>query len=149
MEKIKLNEAIKNEKVYRIDNKDDTSFTQNNYFLINGIIRFISQKKRKLQIDEDTKYLPIEYFENTIIEIEIEYINLNHFDTDINIFKNNDCYLIDEDGYHFDIDSVENNNGINYFIPKVKQRVKLNFLVPNEEIEYELKIKKANFKEVE
>lgn len=45
MEKIKLNEAIKNEKVYRIDNKDDTSFTQNNYFLINGIIRFISQKK--------------------------------------------------------------------------------------------------------
>lgn len=45
MEKIKLNEAIKNEKVYKIDNKDDISFTQNNYFLINGIIRFISQKK--------------------------------------------------------------------------------------------------------
>lgn len=149
MNKIQLNYAMKNEKVYQIYNKNDTSFTQMHYFLINGIIRFISLKKRKLQIDEDTKYLPIEYFENTFIELEIEYVNLNRFDTDINIFKNNDCYLIDSEGYHFDLDSVVNNNGINYFIPKVKQRIKLNFLVPNEDTEYQFKINKTKFEEME
>lgn len=149
MNTISIEKAIKEEKTYFIHNKFDTRFTQFYYFLINGNIRFISLNKRKLQMNDETKYFPIEYFENTLIELEIEYVNLNHFDTDISIFKNNDCYLVDANGYHFDIDSVVNDNGINYFIPKVKQKVKLKFLVPNEETEYIFNINRAEFIEKE
>lgn len=149
MDKILLNSAIKNGKIYYIDNKDDKSFDQMYYFSINGMIRFVDLRKTKLIHSEDTKYMSEEFFENIVIELEIEYKNLNHFDTDMNIFTHNNCYLVDSEGYHFDIFSLDSEDSINYFVPKVWQKKKLLFLVPDEETEYYFKISHANYKEME
>lgn len=149
MDKIQLNYAINNGLIYKIDNEEDKSFDQLYFFSINGLIRFLSIKKKKLEFTEKTKYLSEEYFENTIIELEIEYKNLNKFDNGIEIFTHNECFIVDSDGYHFEIFSAESENNIDYFVPKVWSKRKLLFLVPDEETEYSFKISHANYKEME
>ncbi len=149
MERILLEDAINNNKRYYISNKENLRNSQLYYFLIDGNIRILKQDKRKLKINEENKELPDEYFENSILEVEIEYTNLNYFDNDIEIFIHNNCYLVDLEGYHFDIDNIKNDNGLGYFIPKIKQRIKLIFLVPDEDTKYLLEISNTIIKEEE
>lgn len=177
MEKILLKEAINNQRVYVIDNKDEyliankeeyiftgrkmyytDEYLVNNkshyissqlyYLLINGKIRFINFKKRDVSKD-DILDMPINPKENKIIEIEIEYKNLNKFDTSTGIFMYNECYLVDSMGYHFKTYSYSNDNETDYFVPKIWKKIKLIFLVPDEESDYYFKVDKLNIVEEE
>ena len=147
MEKVLIKSAINNETIYYIDNKNDKSFTQLYYFLINGMIKFIDIKKIKLNRSQDNEDIPEEYFDNILIELKIQYMNLNKFDTHVDIFKNDNCHLVDTDGYYFDIISMDEDNKINYFVPKIWQNLKLTFLVPDEDIDYYFQIPYVDFRE--
>lgn len=147
MKKVSINSAIKSGSIYYINNYNDKSFDQLYYFLINGLIEFVEFKKINYIRSKNNEDIPDEYFENKIIELEIRYKNLNKFDTDIGIFSHDNCRLIDSDGYCFDAIPIDENNRINYFIPKVWQNKKLMFLVPNEDTEYYFQILHVDFKE--
>ena len=147
MERILIKSAIKNEKIYYIDNKNDKSFNQLYYFLINGLIKFVDFRKIKLIRSKDNENMPEEYFDNILIELDIQYKNLNTFDTDIEIFLHNNCHLIDSDEYYFDAIEMNTNDKISYFIPKVWQSETLTFLVPDEDTEYYFQIPYVVFKE--
>ena len=146
MDKVLIKSAINNESIYYIDNKEDKSFTQLYYFLINGMIKFIDIKKVKLNRSQNNEDIPEEYFDNILIELEIQYMNLNKFDTDVDIFKNDNCHLVDADGY-FDIISMDKDNKIDYFVPKIWQKLKLTFLVPDEDTDYYFQIPYVDFRE--
>ena len=148
MNEINLNDAIKNGKIYRIDNKNDNSFDQVYYYLINGLIRFCNMKKFKLEHNEETRFYTHEYFENTIVELNFEYMNLNKFNYDISIFTNNESYLVDEEGYHFNSFELKSNE-FEYFVPKIWQKMTLYFLVPDEDTDYSFEISHGNYKEEE
>lgn len=147
MEKVLIKSAINNETIYYIDNKNDKSFTQLYYFLINGMIKFIDIKKIKLNRSQDNEDIPEEYFDNILIELKIQYMNLNKFDTHVDFFKNDNCHLVDTDGYYFDIISMDEDNKINYFVPKIWQNLKLTFLVPDEDTDYYFQIPYVDFRE--
>ena len=147
MDKVLIKSAINNESIDYIDNKKDKSFTQLYYFLINGMIKFIDIKKVKLNRSQNNEDIPEEYFDNILIELEIQYMNLNKFDTHVDIFENDNCHLVDADGYYFDIISMDKDNKIDYFVPKIWQNLKLTFLVPDEDTDYYLQIPYVDFRE--
>lgn len=162
MNKVLLNNAIKNCSVFEINNGRNRSISKLYYHSINGEICFLNARKIKIDRTDFKQQIADEYFENTILEITFQYTNLCKACNDIDIFINNGCFLVDEEGYKFEVISM--NEGLTYdegwekygigkeeklgyFIPKVKQIEKLYFLIPNDEASYFLQIEHSNFKE--
>lgn len=166
MNKVLLSKAIKDETTFLIGNYYKT-FSQPYYYSINGRIRFIKLKKAKIK-DYDLKGLyPRELIDNPIVCLSLEYINLNKSENSIEIFENN-CKLVDLDEYEFKVYSTNRCNfidneeeiyrifgllenthyGENTLVPKIKHKINLFFIVPDEDSEYYFKIKNGSIEEV-
>lgn len=146
MDRVLIKSAIKNGNIYYIDKKSKR-FEQSYYFLIKGLIKFIDFRKIKPIRSKANENMPEEYFNNILIELDIQYKNLSKFDTDVKIFLHNNCHLIDSDEYYFDTIEMKTNDKISYFIPKVWQSETFTFLVPDEDTEYYFQIPYVDFKE--
>ena len=161
MNKVLVSSAIKNESLFYINN-NSKHFENKKDYSVNGRIKFIECKKIKLseyKLKENYKH---ELLENPIVEIELEYINLNHTENSVEIFENN-CNLVDLDNFEFSvmknylIDNDEICECLNLdrnifhiynLIPKVKHRINLFFIVPDEETEYYFKIVNGSIEEI-
>lgn len=162
MNKILIKSAIKNESIFYINNNLKT-FDDDEYYSVNGRIKFIGYRKIKLseyKLEKDYKH---ELLENPIVEITFEYVNLNHTENNKKIFANN-CNLVDLDNFEFRVldeyclDTEEIRNYLhadsddlcNYgkLIPKLKYKIKLFFLVPDEETDYYFEIVNGIIEEI-
>ena len=166
MNKVLLSKAIKEESIFMIDNKSRT-FSEPYYYSINGRIKFIEFKKLKINDYELKGTYKKELLDNPIVCLSLEYINLNQSENSIDIFENN-CKIVDLDGYEFKIYSTKGYNficneeeiykifelpentyyGENTLIPKIKHRIDLFFIVPDEDSEYYFKIQNGTIEEI-
>lgn len=161
MNKVLISSAIKNESLFYINN-NSKHFENPEYYSINGRIKFIGCKKIKLSEYKLKGNYKHELLENPIVEIDLEYINLNHTENSIEIFKHN-CNLVDLDNFEFSVmdnfliynDEICDclNLDRNIFrlyelIPKVKHEITLFFIVPDEETEYYFKIVNGLIEEI-
>lgn len=169
MKRILLSKAIKDESIYMINNNSKI-FSQPYYNSINGRVRFVNLKKINLSDYNLKGDYQRELLQNPLVCIEIEYINLNQTENSIDIFENN-CNLIDLDGYSFKVFSTKGYNfrgGFNeskeiyrifnlpdnsYYgqtdlIPKIKQTLELFFIVPDEETDYYFEIVNGIIEEI-
>ncbi len=164
MNKILIKPAIQNETIFYVNNTfKKFSFSDETYDTINGRIKFINQKKielSKLKLEGTYRY---ELLENPIIMLQFEYVHLNHFECEQDIFIDN-CKLVDLDGFEYSVldeELIKNEeiinalnidkntiNKYNKLKPKIKQIVTLFFLIPDEENEYYLKINKGSIEEI-
>lgn len=154
MDKILLSKAVKDNTLFFV--KNDKRIAKGFSFYgnsINGRIRFLNLSKYKLSEYNITEKLPYNYTENVLVKLDIEYINLNKTGNDINIFERG-CDLMDLDGFRFDVISTngfgldavgeiyeklqfeDDYYGETKLIPKVKNKLSLFYLVPDEETDY-------------
>lgn len=165
MNKVLLNKAIKDESIFIIDNSNKT-FSQPYYYVINGRIKFLKLKKIKLNEFSLEGSYPEELLNNPIVCLSIEYINLHQNEKSIDIFENN-CKLVDLDGYEYKVYSTKwynftcNEDEIykifdlpkiifreTELIPKIKNRIDLFFLVPDEDTDYYFLINSGSIEEL-
>ena len=144
MNKILINNALKNQTQFSINNQED----------INGRLKFISIVKKSLsnyKLDSD---YPKEFLDNPIIDLIIEFTNLNH--NEISTYEFKKSTLIDLDNFEFKPIAIDNGFSTNEqdneifkifsinkenfsndrVYPKIKKQIHLFFLVPNEDTEY-------------
>lgn len=162
MNKILIKSAIKNESVFYINN-NLKKFDNNEYYSVNGRIKFIGYRKIKLSEYKLEKNYKHELLENPIVEITFEYVNLNHTENDKIIFSNN-CNLVDLDNFEFSVIdnhwidteeiykclNLDDNDLCTYgtLIPKLRYKIKLFFLVPDEDTDYYFKIVNGTIEEI-
>lgn len=158
MDKIKIKEAIEQEKTYIINNNYIGNENQIQYFSIKGRIKFISFVKFKLERKDIEDTLDEKYLDNIIGKLEVEYTNMNFVsNSDIT----NGFYLSDamdntyETISNFEpIKAIANHLNIDIldihgyeFIPKIKNRVDIFYLIPNEASEYYFRLKNGKIEE--
>lgn len=166
MDKILISKTIKDNTIFLVNNdKRIESGLDIEYNSINGRIKILNFSKYKLTEYNIASKLPYNYVQNILVKLDIEYINLNKTENLIDIFENG-CYLMDLDGFRFDIIST-NGWGLEAaseiyeklefkdvylgslkLIPKVKNKLSLFFLVPDEETEYYFYIVDSNIEEI-
>lgn len=156
MNKILINNALKNQ----------TQFSINNQESINGRLKFISIAKKSLSNYRLESNYPKEFLDNPIIDLIIEFTNLNH--TEISTLEFKKSILIDLDNFEFEpiainngfstseqdneifqIFSINKENFSNDRVyPKIKKQIHLFFLVPDEDTEYYFGIKNSVIEEI-
>lgn len=166
MDKILISKAIKDNTLFFVNNDKRIENGFSSYDnSINGRIKILNFSKYKLTEYNITNQLPYNYVQNILVKLDIEYINLNKTGNDLNIFKRG-CDLMDLDGFRFDVISTngfglesvdeiyeklgfeDDYYGETKLIPKVKNKLSLFFLVPDEETDYYFYIVDSNIEEI-
>ena len=159
MKKVLIKNAIHQESVYMLDNHYTADFNEM-VDSVKGRIKLLNFEKFKLEQAKTEKKIDDEFINNLIGKLELEYTNLNqyeNFDTILDKF-----YLVDLDGFRFqtirDIDVIvaiyenENKDWMEYkignFIPKIKKRLTIFFLLPDEETDYFLELEDGTIEEI-
>lgn len=159
MKKVLIKNAINQECVYMLDNHYTADFNEM-VDSVKGRIKLLNFEKFKLEQAKTEKKIDDEFINNLIGKLELEYTNLNqyeNFDTILDKF-----YLVDLDGFRFqtirDIDVIvaiyenENKDWMEYkignFIPKIKKRLTIFFLLPDEETDYFLELEDGTIEEI-
>ena len=166
MDKIFLSKAIKDDTIFFVNNQKRIENGFNHYDnSINGRIKILNFSKYKLSEYNMESQLPYNYTQNILVKLDIEFINLNKTGNDIEIFKRG-CDLMDLDGFRFDIISTngfgleavdeiyeklgfeDDYYGETKLVPKVKNKLSLFFLVPDEETDYYFYIVDSTIEEI-
>ena len=156
MNKILINNAIKNQ----------TQFSINNQEYINGRLKFIGITKKSLSNYKLESDYPKEFLDNPIINLIIEFTNLNHneistheftksilIDLDDFEFKpiaiNNGFRTLEQDNEIFKIFAINKDDFSNNRVyPKIKKHICLFFLVPNEDTDYYFGMNNSTIEEI-
>ena len=160
MDKIQIKKAIEQEKIYMIDNNYTGKEDKIKYYSIKGRIKFISFEKFKLERNDIEDTIDEKYLNNIIGKLKVEYTNMNYVsNSDIT----NKFYLTDEKNNNYEsIGTYDATKAIaNHlnkdildihgyeFIPKIKNRVDIFYLIPDEELEYYFKLKNGKIEELQ
>lgn len=161
MNKILIKNAILQESLFMIDNNYTADFNQQ-VDSVKGRLKITSFEKFRLKKEKVTeKQISDENYDNMIGKLELEYTNLNtyeNFDTITWAF-----YLSDLDGFRYkiisDIDVIcaiaENLDKewdiyeIGNFIPKIKKKITLFYLLPDEETDYYFELNEGYIAEIQ
>ena len=159
MNKVLIKNAINQENMYMIDNHYELDYDES-VSSVKGRIKLLNFEKFKLEPSKIQKKIDTEFLDNLIGKLELEYINLNQYENFDTIVDN--FYLVDLDGFRFqtirDVDVIiaifENEHKdwlehqIGKFIPKIKKRITLFFLLPNEETDYFFELEDGTIEEI-
>lgn len=157
MKKILIKNAILQDSIFMIDNKcspnDDDS--------IKGRMKILKFEKFKLDRDKVETEIDEEYFDNLIGKLDLEYINLNSCESSYFIIWK--FYLRDLDDFRFKtiddsdiLDAIKESrediyyemNSFDKFIPKIKKKITLFYLLPDEETDYYFELDEGEITEV-
>ena len=148
MNKVLIKNAILQESLYMIDNHYTADFNQQ-VDSVKGRLKITGFEKFKLNKSKVERKIGEENFDNLIGKLDLEFTNLNtyeNFDTITSEF-----YLSDLDNFRFktigDIDVLiaiaesreedyYSDYEIDNFIPKIKKKITLFYLLPDEETDY-------------
>lgn len=161
MEKVSLDNAVKNGNMYRIK-RDDVHEDE----IINGRIKFTNFTIYNLKdFDIDKSKVSYLYQDNNLVRLEYEYVNLCKHQVRFEVLENK-LMLEDLDGFTFPICNLDCDipyesrmnfyqaiNGIekqlfSYFLPKIKIKSEVFFLVPEDEMEYYITIQDGEIEEL-
>lgn len=155
MNKILISKAIINQTQFLIKSKD-----------INGRIKFLKFEKKYLSSYNLKNNYSNEFIENPLVDLLIEFVNLNH--EEINEYNFNESKLVDIDNFKFEPIAINNgfrtseqddeifnifsinkenfSNGRIY--PKIKKQIHLFFLLPDEETDYYFELEDGTIEEI-
>lgn len=155
MNKVLIKNAIVNENVYSIDNK-------NVDYPIKGRFKILNFEQFKIDKQDFKDMSKAKLAENKIGKLDLEYTNLLfseiRFITDIFNILDSDDYRFRE--IHDDdvIQAIANhfNESVWYvlddrnktFIPKIKMKISIFYLLPDEDTEYYLQVDNCEFEEI-
>ena len=159
MDTFLLKDAIKNEKVYMLDNHYNGPEKNLKYLSVKGKIKILNFEKFKLDRNDAEENIDEKYFNNVIAKLEVEYTNLNYIE---NADITRDFYLLDENNNEYEtIGTVDEMiaiaNHLNKdvldihgyrFIPKISNIIELFYVIPNDSREYSFKLKKGEIQEL-
>lgn len=154
MNKILIKNAILQENIYLINNNYEE---ESEFHAIKGRIKFLSFRKFKLENKNNSKEIREEFFDNIIGELEIEYTNLNTYANSDTILES--FYLTDLDDFSFDTitdpgvifkinEQVGRDWYVGDFIPKIKKKTYIYFLIPDEETDYYFGVEDGRIEEI-
>lgn len=155
MNKVLIKNAILSENVFKIDNRDED-------YPVKGRFKIINFEQFKIEQSDFKDISKSKLAENKIGRLDIEYTNLTFSEASFitNIFQ-----ISDLDGYKFNeiddqdvIQAISNhlNESIWYvlddrnktFIPKIKMKISIFYLLPDEETEYYVEIRDCEIEEI-
>lgn len=154
---IDIKESIKNQSIYKIDNNYDVDDINGTSKSINGKLKILNfGYTEKNEINKIEK-MPRVYYDNKVAYLILQYTNFCTSEVSISTIENN-FYLIDKEGFKFatitdyyllDSDYCQSILGEKYksyekFMPKIPKETILFFLLPDDEVEYDLLIKDTN-----
>lgn len=160
MKKILIKNAILQESLFMINNNYTADFNQE-VDSVKGRLRITGFEKFKLNREKVERRIGEENFDNLIGKLDLEYTNLNtyeNFDTITSEF-----YLSDLDNFRFktirDIDiliAISESREEDYyekykidnFIPKIKKKITLFYLLPDEETDYYFELDEGDIVEI-
>ena len=160
MKKILIKNAILQESLFMINNNYTADFNQE-VDSVKGRLRITGFEKFKLYRENVERRISEENFDNLIGKLDLEYTNLNtyeNFDTITSEF-----YLSDLDNFRFktigDIDILiaisesreedyDEKYKIDNFIPKIKKKITLFYLLPDEETDYYFELDEGDIVEI-
>lgn len=160
MKKILIKNAILQESLFMINNNYTADFNQE-VDSVKGRLRITGFEKFKLNKEKVERRIGEENFDNLIGKLDLEYTNLNtyeNFDTITSEF-----YLSDLDNFRFktirDIDiliAISESREEDYyekykidnFIPKIKKKITLFYLLPDEETDYYFELDEGDIVEI-
>lgn len=160
MKKILIKNAILQESLFMINNNYTADFNQK-VDSVKGRLRITGFEKFKLNREKVERRIGEENFDNLIGKLDLEYTNLNtyeNFDTITSEF-----YLSDLDNFRFktirDIDiliAISESREEDYyekykidnFIPKIKKKITLFYLLPDEETDYYFELDEGDIVEI-
>lgn len=159
MNKILIKNAILQENIYMINNHYTSDFSPAVYS-IKGRLKIINFVKFKLNKEKISKKISEEHFDNMIGKLELEYTNLNTYENYESITDS--FYLSDLDEFRYKtINNMDvkiaiseylnedwDSYNIGYFIPKIKTRVTLLYLLPDEETDYFFELNEGTIEEI-
>ena len=129
-------------------------------YSIKGRLKIINFVKFKLNKEKISKKISEEHFDNMIGKLELEYTNLNTYENYESITDS--FYLSDLDEFRYKtINNMDvkiaiseylnedwDSYNIGYFIPKIKTRVILLYLLPDEETYYFFELNEGTIEEI-
>lgn len=155
MNKILISKAIINQTQFLIKSED-----------INGRIKFLKFEKKYLSSYNLKNNYSNEFIENPLVDLLIEFVNLNH--EEIKVYNFNKSKLVDIDNFKFEPIAINNgfstseqdyeifnifsinkenfSNGRIY--PKIKKQIHLFFLLPDEETDYYFELEDGTIEEI-
>ena len=102
MDKILIKNAIKMEDIYYVDNNHKLESKKDIEYIIKGRLKILNFVEFKLEKTEITNIKKMQFSENKIAKLELEYTNLNFIEAE---YIEDICYIVDIDGYKFIINT--------------------------------------------
>ena len=162
MDKILIKNAIKLGNIYYIDNQYKLESKEDIENIIKGRLKILDFEEFKLDKTDIMNINKMQFLENKIVKLEFEYTNLNFIETQ---YISNICYIVDIDGFEFkpihDHDIIQaiakhldktlwdlSEDMRKTFIPKLKTRITIFYMLPNEETDYFLEINNCGIEQI-
>lgn len=162
MDKILIKNAIKLGNIYYIDNQHKLESKEDIENIIKGRLKILNFEEFKLDKTDIMNINKMQFLENKIVKLELEYTNLNFIEAQ---FISNICYIVDIDGFKFkpihDQDIIQaiakhldktlwelSEDMSKTFIPKLKMKITIFYMLPNEETDYFLEAKDCEIEEL-
>ena len=160
MNKVLIKNAITQESLFMIDNNYTLDYDQS-VCSVKGRLKILGFEKFKLDKNKVERKISEENFNNLIGKLDLEYTNLNTYENYDSI--TDEFYLVDLDNFKFksigDIDiliAITESREEDYFekykfnsfIPKIKKKFTLFYLLPDEETHYYFELKDGKIEEI-
>ena len=153
MKRISLKNAINQGNIFMLNNNEEE---ESRCTAVKGRIKFLNFIKYKLDSGKMNGELSEEFYSNMIGELEFEYTNLNTYANSDWILDN--FYISDLDNFKFGqvekgerikiCDSQNRDWEIGDFIPKIKKKAIMYFLLPDEDTDYYFELKDGVIEEI-
>lgn len=153
MKRISLKNAINQGSIFMLNNNEEE---ESRCTSVKGRIKFLNFIKYKLDSEKIDGELSEEFYSNMIGELEFEYTNLNTYANSDWILDN--FYISDLDNFKFGkveqgarikiCDSLNRDWEIGDFIPKIKKKAIMYFLLPDEDTDYYFELEDGTIEEI-